>query len=269
MDIYVKKNKVSVIKYARLVCNLVDDESVTLEHESLMKNKFKDLLNNGFSPREIKELYNIQHSNFSSFLRSIGIELKSSSSAMKNYNKNSSRKIVPFVSNYQQYEPSDEEVKRNYFNECNFKFDPYLYPNIPGYDLLIKHGMYNPISNVNGVCRDHIISKKYGWDNKIDPSIISHISNCQFLLNSDNVRKGSSCGCSIDELYRAIELSEEIKINNTFKSKPKSEEHRKKISKTNSLYMTITNEIVNVRILKTEKIPLGFRKGFIRKKQSA
>ena len=38
---------------------------------------------------------------------------------------------------------------------------------------------------------DHIISIKYGFENNIDPVIISSIENLQMLPWLDNVKKGS------------------------------------------------------------------------------
>ena len=40
---------------------------------------------------------------------------------------------------------------------------------------------------------DHIISKKYGFDNKISPEIIGDISNLQFIHWKDNSTKGTNC----------------------------------------------------------------------------
>ena len=40
-----------------------------------------------------------------------------------------------------------------------------------------------------------------------------------------------------------------------------TEERKRKIGETNKKYMAITNDIINIRILKTDKMPDGFRRG--------
>jgi len=97
--------------------------------------------------------------------------------------------------------------KYEYKHNCGFKFNPRDYPQVPGFSLLIEHGMYNPITNKNGACRDHILSKEYGWINKIDPEIISHPANCQYLLNVDNCFKGDKSLLTETELRHRIEHS--------------------------------------------------------------
>ena len=53
--------------------------------------------------------------------------------------------------------------------------------------------------------------------------------------------------------------------NSSYKQLAKIESHKKKISLTNQKYMTITNGTINKRVLKTESIPSGFRRGLTRK----
>jgi hypothetical protein len=48
---------------------------------------------------------------------------------------------------------------------------------------------------------------------------------------------------------------------------PKKEEHKRKISETNKKYCSVTNGIINLRLLKTDPIPQGFWRGIKRKKK--
>lgn len=92
-----------------------------------------------------------------------------------------------------------------YKSLCRFRINPNDYPNIPGYSLYLKYGFFNPYLRKNGVCFDHIFSQYDGFKNNIDPNIISHIMNCQFLLVGDNSRKHKKSGITIEELLKKIE----------------------------------------------------------------
>jgi hypothetical protein len=73
---------------------------------------------------------------------------------------------------------------------------------------LLEKGKYNKDSNPNGVVKDHMISIKYGEDNSVDPQIIGHIMNCEFLSNIDNLKKSSDCSLSLMELNSRIKKYE-------------------------------------------------------------
>ena len=154
------------------------------------------------------------------FIKRLGIKLRTISEANKNYNYKNER---------------NSSLKEQYKKDCNFKFDPYSYPNIPGYNLLLEKGIYHPSKNLNGVCRDHILSKEYGWRSNIEPNIVSHPANCQFISNKDNIKKSSSSMLSEMELKDRINNwnNEKIKpIEQKYKKLQLTEDHRKKISKT-------------------------------------
>jgi len=91
---------------------------------------------------------------------------------------------------------------------CAFKFSLNDYPNEFDFSLIEKHGWYaakNHGNNLHGVSRDHIVSVRFGFDNQIDPKIISHPANCQLLKHSENVSKHKKCSLSIDELLERIQ----------------------------------------------------------------
>jgi hypothetical protein len=95
----------------------------------------------------------------------------------------------------------------DYRRACQFKFNLSDYPTEFNFELVTEHGWYSPTNkknNIRGVSRDHIISVRYGYDNKIDPKIISHPANCQLLLHSDNVSKYTKNGLTLMELEDKI-----------------------------------------------------------------
>jgi hypothetical protein len=105
---------------------------------------------------------------------------------------------------------SRTDAKEIYKIECKFQFNIYQYPNILGYDLLLERGMYNHHTNKEGVVRDHIISKEYGWQYNIPTEIIQHPANCQFITNQENIKKSSDSHLSLQDLMVRIETWNEI-----------------------------------------------------------
>jgi hypothetical protein len=91
-----------------------------------------------------------------------------------------------------------------YRQQCNFRFSPYAYPDMAGYDLLLEHGVYHPVTNPMGVSRDHLLSVADGWANKIDPEIMRHRANCRLILHSQNQNKYTSSAISIADLQELI-----------------------------------------------------------------
>ena len=250
----VPKKYHSLIKFTKLL--LSKDNNITYNDVSLVKHIIQEKLDSGMSPKDIQQLYNLKYTDFGMFIKkTLGLKIKSNKEAVNNYYIKSGKAIT--------------EEKRIYKNLCEFSFDPYKYKNIPNYNLLLEFGIYHPTKNPNGVCRDHIVSKEYGFRNNIDPYIISHPANCQFLTNFDNIKKGESSSINLDQLNERIKnWNEETEMSfiPVHLFLPKTEIHKRKISITNSKYMLVTDGIINKRVLKTEKIPIGFRQGLTRKK---
>ena len=91
-----------------------------------------------------------------------------------------------------------------YRGQCEFKFNLKDYPSEFDFRLLNEHGMFSPRNNPKGVSRDHMLSVRYGKDNKIDPKIISHPANCRLMLQGDNTRKQSESSITLNELMIRI-----------------------------------------------------------------
>ena len=101
------------------------------------------------------------------------------------------------------YDNKDEEEL--YKLKCGFRFSSNLYPYLPGYELIKKHGWYDKETNTNGVTRDHMLSKHYGFVHNIDPYLISHPANCMFMLFKRNSSKREECSLSLQELIERVE----------------------------------------------------------------
>jgi hypothetical protein len=100
------------------------------------------------------------------------------------------------------------QEKDIYKAACAFKFKIYDYPEISGYQMLVEKGIWNSMTNKDGVVRDHIISKEFGWRNQISPEIISHPANCQFISHIDNTKKGANCDLRLEDLLIRIKIWE-------------------------------------------------------------
>lgn len=103
---------------------------------------------------------------------------------------------------------TDLKKLSDYRLRCSFDFNIGDYPNEFDFTLIENYGWYsakNRGNNLNGVSRDHIVSVMFGFENGIDPKIISHPANCQLLKHNDNVSKNKKCGISIDELLDKIQ----------------------------------------------------------------
>jgi hypothetical protein len=75
---------------------------------------------------------------------------------------------------------------------------------VKGYDLLSSKGLYNRENNILGVVKDHRLSIKFGFENSIDPKVIGHPANCEFLYYSQNASKGSNSSITLEELLELI-----------------------------------------------------------------
>lgn len=102
---------------------------------------------------------------------------------------------------------SDRKLKHLYDYNCRFQFALNSYPDEFDFSLIEKYGWYkakNRGDNLNGISRDHIYSRNKGFEELIDPYIISHPANCQLLRHNDNVSKYKGCGIRIEDLIEKI-----------------------------------------------------------------
>jgi len=107
-----------------------------------------------------------------------------------------------------RYKHIDKTTLHYYRQRCIFQFNLADYPDEFDFDLIRENGWYkakNHGDNPNGVSRDHIISVKYGYENEIDPKIISHPANCRLMKQSDNASKSNKCDITLEELLEKIE----------------------------------------------------------------
>ena len=96
-----------------------------------------------------------------------------------------------------------------YRKQCEFKFRLSQFPEEFNFDLIKENGWYsakNHGNNLHGVSRDHMYSVKEGFNNKVDPYLISHPANCQLLIHTDNESKCNKCSITLDELKERVRL---------------------------------------------------------------
>lgn len=77
------------------------------------------------------------------------------------------------------------------------------------FNLIERYGWYkstNRGNNLIGVSRDHMYSISKGFEDNIDPEIISHPANCKLLKHTDNNLKNGSCSITLEKLFEKIKL---------------------------------------------------------------
>lgn len=254
----IPKSKHSVIKITKLILNLESNHQVTSHDVETVKCIINKLLSDGLSPKQIKDKYSIDYTDFGMFIKKcLGLEIKSRKEAVNNFFKSQGR--------------NQTNQKIIYKTKCKFSFNPNEIL-VPGYELFIKSGMYHPVKNPFGAVRDHMLSKEYGYIHNIDPSIISHPANCQFITNNENIRKSTNSCISHDELLLRIKTFDLTPIDNKQAiCAPKSDQHKKNLSSSIKEYhaknpfMFITDGNTNKRVSKSDGIPTGWKRGVTRK----
>ena len=117
---------------------------------------------------------------------------------------------------------TEEEYKiklRIYRNACAFKFALNDYPEEFDFGLIEKYGWYSPSNkknNLGGISRDHMYSVKEGFENNVNPDLLSHPANCKLLIHNDNVSKHKASSITLDELKERIASWEAKYIKLTF-----------------------------------------------------
>ena len=104
---------------------------------------------------------------------------------------------------------TDRSDWHQYKLDARFRFNLSDFPDEFDFALVEQYGWYgatNRTNNLNGVSRDHMISVRYGFDNSIDPSIISHPANCKLMRHRDNKRKHTNISMSKEELIEKIRM---------------------------------------------------------------
>lgn len=173
-----KNDKERISKKERKCCSIKC--AATKKHTDYTKNKLSKIFN-----KQIKKKC--------SNCKKIFFSTKSSN------RKYCSRKCY----NIKQRKISD--IYAEYRKQCYFKFDLKKYPDEFNFSLLIKYGWYHSVKNPKGVSRDHKISIKYGFDNKISPTIISHPANCELIKHIDNKLKGTHNSIKLNVLLKKID----------------------------------------------------------------
>jgi len=100
--------------------------------------------------------------------------------------------------------------RRSYGYACRFSFNVYKFPEKFNLKLIEKHGWYSTpgsrkgIKNTNGISRDHKLSISYGWENNINPNILSHPANCVLIRHLENQKKNTKSSITLKELKNLI-----------------------------------------------------------------
>jgi hypothetical protein len=95
-----------------------------------------------------------------------------------------------------------------YKAETKFNFGLSNYPDEFDFGLVEEHGWYSPSNskkpNLNGVSRDHMLSVREGFNNGVDPKLLSHPANCKLMAHTDNISKNKNSSITESELKSRI-----------------------------------------------------------------
>ena len=128
---------------------------------------------------------------------------------------------VPSIQEYgsrirEKYLPTKSD-REKYYAECEFDFPDELLPYTKSSHLIGQHPWYNPhYPKENGLTKDHMISKSYGYWHNIDSYLISHPANCEIMLKNINSSKNDSCSITVNELIERVEWWNENIIHKIF-----------------------------------------------------
>lgn len=99
--------------------------------------------------------------------------------------------------------PIFEGTINQYRYRARFIFTKEDLEKVKGYNLLCQKGFFSK-NNILGVVKDHRLSIKFGFDNNIDPRIIGHPTNCEFMYYSKNASKSANSSLTLVELLDLI-----------------------------------------------------------------
>ena len=154
-------------------------------------------------PEQIANQLECKHSDFGLFMDGVlKIKMKSIKEAFDH--KFGELRNGKLCALYDELDATGQWNLDQYYKLTAFRFSPYDYPDMKGYDLLLKYKVYHPIHNKGGVTRDHMISRIHGFKNGINPLTIAHPANCELMLSADNSSKGKTNSLNLEELYKRI-----------------------------------------------------------------
>lgn len=219
---YVNSNAYALINACRHFLNKsFEDGSITLSDLSQVQNSCIRLLRSGqCTTKELCTIHlGMKRANPSFITHCLHISLPSLSDGVK--------------TSYYKKHPRDKSDYEKYRAEASFKFSSVLYPYVKNAELLKQ---YKWLSKENpkddGITRDHRVSIQYGYEHNIDPYLISHPANCEFMLRNDNSSKQDKCSITVEQLIEEVEWWNENIIHKIFNDFQKeTPEYRKNIVK--------------------------------------
>lgn len=168
---------------SRLIKSKVDD---AYRAKSSKANKGKT-----FSKERIEKMHS--HRTFDSYSRkkSHATKLKIGIKSKEKFTEKYKEKLRQINESLGYWIPlNDIEDYKLYREIANWNHR--MYDLMDAADKIKQHGIFNVKTNTKGLVRDHIYSRKSGFENKVFPEILRHPANCQLLLHADNVKKKKS-----------------------------------------------------------------------------
>jgi hypothetical protein len=93
---------------------------------------------------------------------------------------------------------SEKPSMEIYYKEANWIESMFNRANLEEQKLLKEYGVFNYKTNSKGCVRDHIYSRRSGFQNGVFPELLRHPCNCQIITHFDNISKAHK---KINERY--------------------------------------------------------------------
>ena len=104
--------------------------------------------------------------------------------------------------------PRKEETarlaKNRYREKCRFNISESDIARISGYDLFLLYGQYCKYTNPTGVVKDHRLSVHDAYNLNLDPALVSHPANCEFMPHKQNAAKTLQSSITVEELIATV-----------------------------------------------------------------
>ena len=166
--------------------------------------------NKKFSKERKKNMSNAQMGHKPYFVMTDDIRLKIGTGSKNKFTDEYHKNMRKQMENIGKWIPLNKknqyEIYRELSNWNNRMFDLYYIENI---QLLKMYGIFNAKLNKNGVVRDHMYSRRSGYNNMVFPEILRHPCNCRIVTHYDNVKFAHSNSIS-DDYISLIILFERI-----------------------------------------------------------
>lgn len=200
---------VAVLKASDTMRNIIDDSGrnkLEFRHDKTKITKLNNINQEGLNSYEVAAIKSVETRKLNGFNSAENYWNNVSIEDKNKRLKSQIKKMRETCENLGLWLPKEKTGDYTiYFRASKFKHG--FHTTEPKELVLLKElGVFNKYNNTKGCVRDHLLSRKYGFENNIPVWIISHPANCEIIPHSENVRRSRTNDnqISLDELINKI-----------------------------------------------------------------